>query len=95
MQKDIIYLEGTVQKIDELLHIPRDKKPDLYKRTLVFVTESGQKLFPEVRNQRLKSLEKEMIHEGCKAKIGITFEGSEKNDKRYNNIYVNSITKIK
>ena len=87
-------MEGNVITIDELLHIPRTNIPDLYKRVLVFRTDDGQEMYPEVRNQRLKMLDREQIYEGCRVKLGFTFEGSQKNGKRYNNIYVNSIKKI-
>ena len=92
--KQITYYNGTVLEIDDLLHIERNGIPDLFKRVLVFRTDDGQEFYPELRNQRLKMLEREQITEGSKVVLGITLEGSQKNGKRYNNIYINSIKKV-
>lgn len=94
MTKEIFILRGTVTSMGDLVHIPRRNVPDLYKRVLIVELTDGQKLFPEVRNQRLKLLDKEQIQVNDFVEIGYTFEGSEKNGKRYNNIYVNSIKKF-
>lgn len=89
--KNIFKLKGTITHIGELVHIEREGIPDLYKKTLTVELDDSQILYPEIRNQRLKLFEKEMIESGNKVEIGFTFEGSEKNGKRYNNIYINSI----
>lgn len=94
MTKEIFILRGTVTSMGDLVHIPRKNVPDLYKRVLTVELTDGQKLFPEVRNQRLKLLDKEQIQVNDFVEVGYTFEGSEKNGKRYNNIYVNSIKKF-
>jgi hypothetical protein len=94
MNKEVFILRGTVTSMGDLVHIPRKNIPDLYKRVLTIELPDGQKLFPEVRNQRLKILDREQIEQGCFVELGYTFEGSEKNGKRYNNIYVNSIKKF-
>ena len=91
---NFLHLTGTVTKIGELIHIQRDAAPDLYKRVLTVEMIDGQRLFPEIRNMRLKQLEKNQIQEGCLVNIEYSFEGSEKNGKRYNNIYINKIEKL-
>ena len=95
MNKQIFKLKGTVTSMGELIHIPRTGIPDLFKRVLTIELLDGQVLYPEVRNQRLKILDREQIEVNDFVELGYTFEGSEKNNKRYNNIYVNSIKKTK
>jgi len=87
-------LTGTVTMVGDLVHIQRKSVPDLYKRVLTIELIDGQKLFPEIRNVRLKLLEKNHIQEGNLVNVEYSFEGSEKDDKRYNNIYINNIEKV-
>jgi len=94
MRKEVFMLRGTVTFIGEITHIPRTNVPDLYKIILTIELPDGQKLFPEVRNQKLNIIEREQIKVKDFVELGYTFEGSEKNGKRYNNIYVNSIKKF-
>ena len=87
-------LRGTVVAIGDLVHIERGKIPDLYKRTLTVELSDGQKLFPEIRNVRLKQLDIQNIQANDFIELEYSFEGSEKNGKRYNNLYINKITKL-
>ena len=64
----------------------------MYKKVLTIETIDEQVLYPEVRNAKLKLLEN--MYENSTVEIEISFEGSEKNGKRYNNIYINNITKL-
>lgn len=93
---DISYfkLKAKVQLISDLVHIERKTKPDLYKRVITLETSDGQILFPEIRNNRLKLLERENITVGSNVEVEYSFQGSEKNGKIYNNIYINSILKL-
>lgn len=94
MKKEYFKLKGVVTEIGELVHIQRTNIPDLYKRVLVVETIDGQKLYPELRNAKLKLLDREQINEGSAVEVEYSFEGSEKNGKRYNNIYLNSIKRV-
>ena len=94
MNKNYFKLEGKVCEVGELVHIERKGIPDLYKRVLTIETAEGQKLYPELRNQKLKLLDREQIDINSLVSIEYSFEGSEKNGKRYNNIYINSIKTI-
>ena len=94
MERAYFKLKGTVQLIGDLVHIERNQKPDLYKKVLTIETPDGQVLFPELRNNKIKTLERDNITVGCAVEIEYSFQGSEKNDKRYNNIYINKITKL-
>jgi|VirMetMinimDraft_7_1064189.scaffolds.fasta_scaffold09403_7 hypothetical protein len=94
IEKSYFNLKGTVHVVGELVHIKRDGIPDLYKRVLTIETPDGQILFPELRNGKLKMLEERDIKQGSTVEIDFLFQGSEKNSKRYNNIYIYSIKKI-
>lgn len=86
-------LKAKVLEIGELIYIKRDNSPDMYKKMLVLETEDGQRVYPELRNKKLNLAEDFNIVEGDIVEIEYSFEGSEKNGKRYNNIYINSIKK--
>lgn len=92
LDKTYFTLEGKVEDISDLIHIKRDNLPDLNKKMLTIVTSDSQRLFPEVRNKNLTKLNN--ISVGDIVKIEYTFEGSQKNGKNYNNIYINQITKV-
>lgn len=94
VEKNYLDIKGTVHAIGELVHIKREGIPDLYKKVLTVETPDGQVLFPELRNGKLKMLETENISEGSTVAIQYLFQGSEKNGKRYNNIYIFSIKAI-
>lgn len=92
MQQQPIAIQGTVTRIGDLERIQRSTKPDLHKRVLTFVSEDGQMLFPEIRNRKLDLLQG--IKEGDKVVLNFIFQGSEKNGKRYNNVYACDIAKL-
>ena len=92
MKKEYLKIKGVITEIGELVHIQREGIPDLYKKVLTLETIDEQVLYPEVRNAKLKLLDN--MYENSTVEIEFSFEGSEKNGKRYNNIYINYITKL-
>lgn len=86
-------LTAEIKEIDDLVQIRRTSKPDMYKRTLTLATSDGQILYPEIRNNALKVLEREGIEVGSIVEIQYTFQGSEKQGKKYNNILIHNIKK--
>lgn len=94
LEKSYFNLKGTVHLIGDLVHIEREGIPDLNKRVLTVETPDGQILFPELRNAKLRLLEDNNIKQGSTVEIEYLFQGSEKNNKRYNNIYIFSIKNI-
>lgn len=84
-------LVATVEEIGDMFQIRRVGKPDMYKRVLSLKTEDGQVLYPEIRNTGLKIIEREGIEVGSKVEISFSFNGAEKDGKRYNNILIQSI----
>ena len=87
-------LTGKVTEIGQLEQIRRTSKPDIFKQILTIETSDGQKLFPEIRNNGIKILDREGIIEGVYVEIQYLFQGSEKSGKKYNNILINSIKRI-
>ncbi len=87
-------LTAKITEIGELIQIRRTTKPDMYKRVLTLETEDSQILYPEIRNTGLKILEREGIVIGDTVDIEYTFQGAEKNEKKYNNILIQSIKRI-
>lgn len=87
-------LQGVVTFIGDLVQIRRTGKPDIFKKVLSIETLDKQVLYPEIRNQGLKVLEREGVEEGHEVDITFEFQGSEKGDKRYNNILITSIKRI-
>lgn len=87
-------LTAQITEIEPLVQVRRTTKPDMYKRILTLQTSDGQILFPEIRNNALKVLDREGIVEGSIVEIQYTFQGSEKQGKKYNNILIHNIKKV-
>lgn len=94
MDKKRFVLVAIVQEISDVIQIRRTLKPDLFKRVLTLMTEDEQILYPEVRNSGLKIMEREGIEISSKVEIEYTFQGTEKDNKKYNNILIQSIKRI-
>tara|TARA_R110000803_G_scaffold165053_2_gene228659 strand:+ start:90 stop:368 length:279 start_codon:yes stop_codon:yes gene_type:complete len=92
MERNFIKQVGRVRKITEKIEIEREGKPNIIKRTFTFLANDGQKHYPEIRNAKIGLLD--YIQEGDRVEILFILQGTEKNDKRYNNILINSIRKI-
>lgn len=88
-------LQGTVTEIGSMIQIRRTIKPDIYKKTITVVTPDNQKVFMEIRNTGIKELEREGIEMNSFVEVEYLFEGSEKDDKKYNNVVIKSIKLIK
>ena len=84
-------LKGIVTEIGDMVQIRRTTKPDIYKKMITIITEDEQKVFMEVRNTGIKELEREGIKEFSRVDVEFIFEGSEKEDKKYNNVIIKSI----
>lgn len=92
VDKSYFKLNAKLIEVGELIHIKRENLPDIFKKVLVLKTKDGQRLFPEIRNKKLSMMDNLVI--GDLVEIEYTFEGSEKDNKRYNNIYINTIKKV-
>lgn len=87
-------LTAKVTEIGDLIQIRRTTKPDMFKKVITLETEDNQILYPEIRNTGLKILEREGITIGDTVDIEYTFQGAEKDGKKYNNILIQSIKRI-
>lgn len=82
---------ATVEEIGEIIQIRRTSKPNLFKRVVTLKTDDLQIFYPEIRNLGLKILEREGIEIGSKVEVEFTFQGTEKDGKKYNNILIQNI----
>lgn len=87
-------LRGVVKNIGDLIHMEKKNGPDLYKKVLTIETSDEQKLYIDVINIRLKSLEDQNIQVDSIVEIEYSFKGSERDGKKYNNIFCNSVKKV-
>ena len=87
-------IQGVVTEIGDVYQVRRVMKPDIFKLILSIKTEDNQVLYPEIRNGGLKILEKEGVEVGSMVEIEFTFQGSEKDGKKYNNILIQSIKRL-
>lgn len=88
-------LQGTVTEISNIIQIRRTIKPDIYKKIITVITSDNQKVFMEIRNTGIKELEREGIEVGSFVEAEYLFEGSEKDDKKYNNVVIKNIKLIR
>jgi hypothetical protein len=81
------YFEGMSKP--ELITI--EGKPTKKRAIITIITEDEQKAFFEVRDAIIARVEKLGIRKGDEVSIGFVFIGSEKNNKIYNNLFINEI----
>lgn len=87
MHKQNIPLVCQVIEIGEEQTFNRTNKKPFSKRMISLETSDGQKLFAELRKMHLLN----GINEGNIVNVEISFAGSEKNGKKYNNIFINKM----
>jgi len=87
MNKNNIPLTCQILEIGEEQTFNRTNKKPFTKRMVSLQTSDGQKLFAEVRKMYLL----DGITQGNIVNIEISFAGSEKNGKKYNNIFINKL----
>jgi phosphoribosyl-dephospho-CoA transferase len=88
-------IQGTITNIEDEKNIQRKTKPTLTKKVLTVETLDGQVLFMDIRNKRIEQLVLQNIQVNDLVNISYIFQGSIKDNKRYNNIFITTITKIK
>lgn len=94
--ENLFKVVGVVVSIGDLILMQNKvKKTTVYKKVLHLSFKDGrQSFYMDVVNSKLKDLELQNIDKGDTVSVEFSFRGSEKNGKKYNNIYCNSITKI-
>ena len=83
---------GVITFIEPIAVFERLYIPNLTKQVFTLETLDEQILYLETRNAKVKLLEN--IDVNSIVEVEFTFEGSEKNNKRYNNLIVQKITKL-
>lgn len=89
--KNSVQLQAEMTFIGELQVFRRNNKPDFSKKMVDLKTNDGQRLFCEVRNSKIPLLNDLSI--GDIVTVELLFAGSEKNGKKYNNLYIVNIEK--
>lgn len=83
---------AEVRFISEPQYFRRNKKPDFTKVQIDLMTPDMQVFYAEVRNSNIRQLNN--IFVGDIVEVDYIFAGSEKDGKKYNNIYVLNIRKL-
>jgi len=86
MQKNYTTFTGNIHSLTDTISIKRASKKDFFKRIIGLKTEDNQLMFIEARNSKLALLENVSLNDYVT--VEVSFEGSEKNDKQYNNIFL-------
>jgi DNA helicase TIP49 (TBP-interacting protein) len=89
-RKELTYLVGhfeSMTPIEIIEHKDRKKR----RSVVTIVTEDEQKLFLEIREAMINKISKLGIVNGDMVKIGFVFLGSEKGERKFNNLFLNSI----
>jgi hypothetical protein len=89
--KKMTNLVGILTAMTEPTQILKENGSKMTRSVLTIETSDGQKGFFEARVKTIERISKLNIGIGDEVTIGYVFIGSEKNDKLYNNLFVNFI----
>lgn len=95
MKKKLTTLNGIFHSMTIPTPLKNYLGKDKYKATVTIVTEDQQTLFLEAREKTLTKINTLGIVKGDEVTIGIVFLGSEKDGRKYNNIFLNKINYLK
>lgn len=87
--RENITMVCKVDHIGDIERYNRPKREAFFKRMIDLSTHDGQILFCEIRKMNLL----EAIRVGDIVEVGISFAGSNKDGKKYNNIFINQLKK--
>jgi hypothetical protein len=90
--KQMTLLRGVLTAMTTPLEITKENGSKMTRSVLTIETVDGQKGFFEARAQTIERIDKLSIEVGNNVLVGYVFIGSEKNDKLYNNLFINSIS---
>ena len=82
---------GYFEKMSKPEQIVMEGRPTKKRAVVTITTEDEQKAFFEIRDSMISKIEKLGIRPGDQVKIGFVFIGSEKNNRTYNNLFINEI----
>lgn len=90
-KKKLTMFTGYFQGMSKPELIIMEGKPTKKRAIVTIITEDEQKAFFEIRDAIIARIEKIGIRKGDEIQIGFVFIGSEKNNKIYNNLFINEI----
>lgn len=91
-KRKLNFITGYITYISPEIEVNNVGRPMYLKRMVTVVSNDGQKFFGEIRKNKLTLLDS--INTRQELKIGYLFEGSEKDNKRYNNIYIDTLENV-
>lgn len=91
-KRKINYINGYITYISPEIEVRNVGRPMYLKKMVTVVSNDGQKFFGEIRKNKLTLLE--TVNIGRELKIGYLFEGSERDNKKYNNIYIDTLENV-
>lgn len=90
--KQMTLLSGVLTGMTTPLEVVKENGSKMTRSVLTIETADGQKGFFEARATTIERIGRLKIGIGDDVQIGYVFIGSEKNDKMYNNLFVNFIS---
>lgn len=90
-RKKLTYMTGSFVSMTEPEIIQLAGKDPKKRSVITVATDDGQKGFFEVRDAIISKATKMGILEGDTIEIGFVMIGSEKGERRFNNLFINSI----
>ena len=91
-KRKLNFITGYITYISPEIEVNNVGRPMYLKRMVTVISNDGQKFFGEIRKNKLTLLDS--INTRQELKIGYLFEGSEKDNKRYNNIYIDTLENV-
>tara|TARA_R110000772_G_scaffold220798_1_gene331229 strand:- start:308 stop:583 length:276 start_codon:yes stop_codon:yes gene_type:complete len=89
MREDNVHLVVGIVEIGPLMKFDRVGKSSFVKKNVTLKTMTDKLIFAEIRKMELL----EGIVEGDVVDVKMSFSGSQKGEKKYNNIFINGIIK--
>jgi len=89
--KQMTSLVGILTAMTEPQEVVKANNTKMVRSVLTIETADGQKGFFEARIKTIEKIKALNIEIGNEVVIGYVFIGSEKNDKLYNNLFINFI----
>lgn len=89
MREDNVEIVVGIKEIGPILNFNRDDKSSFIKRNITLITVTDKLIFAEIRKMELL----DDFQEGDLVTVKLSFSGSQKGDKLYNNIFINEIKK--
>ena len=90
-KKNLTFIQGYFEKMSKPEAIIVEGREPKKRALVTVVTEDEQKAFFEVRDAVIARIDKLGLRPGDQVEIGFVFIGSEKNDRTYNNLFINQI----